>query len=400
MAGVADHLTVEIAFGNKAHDASPTWTDVTTYLRAFDLPTSSRSADADAFSAGVGSITLAHETLAGVADREMDPYYSSSTYAGDFLAGTPVRVRSSTATIWRGYVEEWAPAGDEYDGVTVVRCVDGLGLLADAEILNETVLAYQRVSITDRLGIVLDEAGWPSGDRDIGGTSSVVEAGAVFGQNALAELVNAARSDGGFVYYEPSTHEIVFETRHGVAERSRMKTSQETFGGTGLEYLSGSLRHAAAGRGYRNLAEVTLADGTTVTAGTLAAGEPTRRLARSTTLVSPNVAQALADFSIDAATEDPYPQGWRTRVAIGSTGMNLDVRDLRLRDRITVEWDPFGPGSTESHDVFVDSIRHTLTAGVWDVELECSPAAGYDSIGATGWLVIGTGLIGTGTIGY
>lgn len=395
---VDDHLQVQIAFGDDAFTASPTWVDVTSYVRSFDLHTSRRSPQVDTFQGGYGMIRLDGN------DREMDPYYASSTYAGDFTYGTPVRVRSSTTIIWAGFAASWRPVTTSHDTVTELEVMDGISLAAEVQLTQADSAALALESVNSRIGSVLDLMGWPSGKRDLANCDTLLRAGGDNGGTALQEMVMAALADGGFVFHDPNTDDIVFEGRNAIGNNPRRNTSQHTFGAGNLTIADGTLTHAAIGRDFFNQVEVQIVESfwTTVTDpdtyGTWEASdwtfgsvEPPKRSYREVKIVN-NAGESLATFLLAIGnTTDPYPIKWTTVAAIGSSAQNTGVRDVRLRDQATVQWDPVGPGGTVSVPVFIESIQHKLSPqNVWTATFEASPAGPYNELAGppTDWLVL------------
>ena len=157
-------ITVEIGFDASGPlDTTFTWTDVSAYVRGFDI-TRGRSQILDEDSAGTASIILDN------ADRRFDPGYVSGAYNPNVLPGKPVRIQavhnSITYDLWRGFTSAWPMSWPgQVDDVVVLTGVDAfqvfnLILLGNAEV--------QEASGT-RIANILDEIGWPSGAswRDI-----------------------------------------------------------------------------------------------------------------------------------------------------------------------------------------------------------------------------------------
>ena len=121
---------VEIAFDDGPYVASPTWTDVTAYVRGFSTDRG-RSDDWGDFY-GSASVTLDNRT------RLFDPFYTSGTYYGKLLPRRQIRITASIDTpytvfpVFRGYIAGWPPVWTDagYDSTVTLSCMDALGLLA------------------------------------------------------------------------------------------------------------------------------------------------------------------------------------------------------------------------------------------------------------------------------
>lgn len=122
-------LTVEIAFGDAWNDATPTWVDVTSYVR--DSPPLRISRGISRVSRNrPGSLTL---TL-GNNDRRFDPDYVSGPYANDLVPLVPIRVLAThnavSYPLFRGFVVSWNVGTRDFkDSTTTVEALDGLSVL-------------------------------------------------------------------------------------------------------------------------------------------------------------------------------------------------------------------------------------------------------------------------------
>lgn len=98
-------VAVEMAFGFGPNDASPTWTDISSYVdmsKSVVDAKSGRSAVRGSLSPGSLRFVLDNS------DRRFDPSYTAGPYYGDLVPGVPVRVRTTysatTRTRWSGFV--------------------------------------------------------------------------------------------------------------------------------------------------------------------------------------------------------------------------------------------------------------------------------------------------------
>ena len=119
---------VEIAFDDGPYVASPTWTDITSYVRSMATDRG-RSDDWGDFY-GSASVTLDNRT------RLFDPFYTSGTYYGKLLPRRQIRITATYGAtsypVFRGYIAGWPPVWTEAgkDSTVTLSCMDALGLLA------------------------------------------------------------------------------------------------------------------------------------------------------------------------------------------------------------------------------------------------------------------------------
>jgi hypothetical protein len=124
-------LTLQIALASTPLATSPTWTDVSDYVRAGSVRIGRSNELAD-FQAGVLSIDLDNR------DRRFDPTYTSGPYYGQL---TPRRQVKLTATYgagtfqWVGFVRSW-PVSPQIAGDNVCRleAYDALSYLAQQDL--------------------------------------------------------------------------------------------------------------------------------------------------------------------------------------------------------------------------------------------------------------------------
>lgn len=136
---------VEIAFTDGPYVISPTWTDVTSYVR--DGTTSrGRPNELSNFEAGTAVLTLDNR------DRRFDPFHTTGPYYGNLLPRRQIRITATIpgdATVYgvfRGFIGGWpvtiTDAG--YDSTVTISAYDALGLLAEEELPDDLADNYIR----------------------------------------------------------------------------------------------------------------------------------------------------------------------------------------------------------------------------------------------------------------
>lgn len=225
-------LTCEIAFGDAPKAASPTWTDVSAYVRV-DPPIviergnfSTLNGD---FSPGTMTLHLDNR------DRRFDPDYSSSPYFGDLVPMVKIRLlatlSATTKTLFTGYVmgwtQRWTKGGD---GTVEVSCVDGSRFVQGAQLASSAwawevesdanVLHYWPLQST--VDLHPDRVGSVALSRTHIGTVSTADIGAPIGESngvvlgqydagwqATSTPSTAPRGMDFWVYGETPTTELV-----------------------------------------------------------------------------------------------------------------------------------------------------------------------------------------------
>ena len=125
---------VEIAFDDGPYVVSPTWTDVTAYVRDMEISRGVND-DWDLVAAGSASVTLSNR------DRRFDPFNTSGPYYGKLLPRRQIRITAVadtfyTVDVFRGFVNGWPPTWTDagYDSTVTLSCFDALQLLGSSSL--------------------------------------------------------------------------------------------------------------------------------------------------------------------------------------------------------------------------------------------------------------------------
>ena len=124
---------VEIAFTDGPYVVSPTWTDVTSYVRGMEI---SRGVNDDwtLVADGLASVTLSNR------DRRFDPFNASGPYYDNLLPRRQIRIRATYAAttydVFRGFISGWPPEWTDagYDSTVTLSCFDALQLLGSSSL--------------------------------------------------------------------------------------------------------------------------------------------------------------------------------------------------------------------------------------------------------------------------
>ena len=375
MTGMADHVTIEIAFGQDPYNID--WAlaaDVTTKLRSVNGSTSTRASEFEAFTAGQMHFVF------DATDGTLDPTYASSPYAGQFQWATPIRIRGNSplgfVTQFLGFIYDFRI---EYPIRSQAFCsfeaLDGLWLLAEHDLAPITA-NYGLDSVEGRIGRILDTVGWPTGDRDFDISGTLLQSTA-YGRTALAEIVDVAQSDGGVVFHHP-VDGIRFDGRSAIRTRNSYRTSQKTISDT-VEptFLEGSLVLSGVGDTFRNLIEITPRGLATQSVDKSTMNRPVRGYARELSMETELDADALANFFVDLhGTETPFVRNFTVLAATSVARPRAEILELGVRDRITVTYTT-PAGQTVTNNLLINGISHEITPEFWRITYQCESANAY-----------------------
>ena len=158
MAAGLPTLVVEVAFTSDSLDTTPTWVDITSYVRAGSIR-SGRTNELDEFQTGSCALTLDNRT------RRFDPLYASGPYYGNLKARRQCRIRATysavTYDLFYGFVSGWSLSPDlSGDSVCQIEGYDGLSYLAGVDLLPD-YFTNQAIYYAEYLSYGL--AWWPLG---------------------------------------------------------------------------------------------------------------------------------------------------------------------------------------------------------------------------------------------
>jgi len=124
---------VYLAINQSPYLASPTWTEITSYVISADTYRG-RDNDWQDTQAGTASITLNNNT------RIWDPAYTAGTYYGQLIPRMQIKITGTISAteydVFRGYISGWPFQYDNAGATSTVTlsCYDALGLLAQDQL--------------------------------------------------------------------------------------------------------------------------------------------------------------------------------------------------------------------------------------------------------------------------
>lgn len=363
--------SVEIAFATNP-GATPTWSDVTEYVRAFHTDRG-RQTELDRTEAGTGSIVLQNW------DRRFEPENPSSPYSPNVVPMRRIRVRgtwdNATHDIFNGFVESWTPRYQEggFNEIVEVPVVDAFKALALAKISA----SYPQEASGVRVGKVLDDAGWPAAERSVDAGQAIIPASTLDKAPALQHLQDVAIAELG----------LLFATRSGIL---RFMERTAFFGGLedypnhtwgdledGVEWLYRDVVLAFDDASIWNDLRITRQGGIEQVA--IDSASQTKYLRRTLTatgvlVATDNEALDIANYWVNRYKEvDLRVVGLGLRPAMHPAQWT-HVLHAELGDRIRVRRRPREGGLIEQ-TAFIQGIAHSWDgeAGTWDVKFRLSP---------------------------
>ena len=296
-------------------------------------------------------------------------------------AGTPFRLRDDLIVYWTGngtavpvfsgFVEDVTLGYDLSGDATVqVTCSDGLALLANQEIVEQSVGIQQS---GERVQTVLGNAGvsWPAGTAIDTGISELA-AGTATG-NALQYLRQVEESEQGYLYVDRAGT-LTFRNRHTTLNNP-IAGSQFSDDGAGIPYEQ--VERFSGARSLFNKVTGELEDGTAREADDLTsqAEFSIRTLGLGTVLLrTAGVLEEFVEYLLNQFSE-PTTRVDRLTVNLDrlSAANQQQLAEFELVDICDVEFTP--PGRSQFTDeLLVQGITHSVTVGgAWRTTLSFQP---------------------------
>lgn len=364
-------LTVEIGFGSTMFDESPSWTDVTAYVREPFIVTRGRSSVDGRFGTGTASLVLMNR------DGRFTPDNTAGAYYPDVVVGVPVRITKTigmtTYPVFYGEARAWPPDYPRGGGDTVtVPLADGFYTL-NLEDLSGAEYAAQDTDT--RLGAVLDTVGWPAALGDFSANLGSVQATS-FGlpndggpQPALQHLLDVAEAEAGTLFMS-AAGEVTFRNRiqHSGATASVSFESEDIH----------ALLTAYDDDYLWNVIQVAREDGLQVVVDS-SGSNPKRTLTKDVMPMGndPQVLNVAQWWSQQFGTQRLRIEEL-TLKPLKEAGMLADVLGLELRDLVNVTHQPQA-GDEIDQDCAIEVIRHTVGREDWTTTLSVVPLATVES---------------------
>jgi len=288
-------------------------------------------------------------------------------------SGTAMTLPDHAYDLYVGYnprLSRW----DEGDLSEVIWYDTDLGATRVTDHYDAGTAPWASQLTSERINAVLDEVDWPSGLRDIDTGLSTMGPFLDAGVSALDAILQAVETEDGQLWVDGAGN-LVFRNRHA---RST-STIDDTYSDDGADVKIFDHEWTRDDLELFTVAQVVDVDGnvTEVTA----ASEPTygpRVISRSTYTESETEPSDYADWlagrfgvsrtRFERLDARAFPDSANDRWA---AMLSRDLGDL-----LNVEVNPKGGGATIDDDWFVEQIRLTAHAGMYEMTMQLSPAAG------------------------
>jgi len=218
---------VRIAFSSAPFADTPSWEDVSSSVVSVAIKRG-RQHELGRMEAGTATVVLMNTSGDFWPDNTGGSYYPNVKP----LKRINIRVTYDEATydLYTGFIEDWAPdfiLKPIMGPVMVVTCTTLIENLSRL-FLNDPTGYSQELSGT-RVGNVLDDLGWPAGNRDIDAGQSLMQAtGELINICSMDHLFDVQLSELG-IFFMAGDGDVQFQDRHARL-KSPYTTSQAIFG--------------------------------------------------------------------------------------------------------------------------------------------------------------------------
>jgi hypothetical protein len=381
-------VTVEAGFGSTMLTASPTWTDISPWLRTGHTDRGRASVD-QRFEVGTGTLMLDNR------DARFDPFNTTGPYS--VKIGVPVRITAlldgdpTVHPIFYGSVRAWRPSYPQgnTDSATGVTLADGFYTLNQEDLAG---FSYPAQRTDQRIAAVLDSIGWPAGLRDLATGVATVQAtsfaqpGDGGEQPALQHLLDVAESEAGALFMGPDG-KVVFQNR--VAQSGAV--SAATYDGQD-DYSN--LDPKPDDAVLYNVIRIAREDGAQVEYD--GSGGAARRVLTRDVMPMGNDGEVLnvaewlyTLFGEQRRRIDGIRFKPRKSVTLLAEMVSFDLRDV-----ITLQHDPPGAGDTLNALCAIEHIHHEFPPEDWTTVWSVVPLTTTET---QAYWILGTSTLGTTT---
>ncbi len=381
-------ITVEAdVAGGTMLTGSPTWTDITTYVKRITTRRGRPALDGR-FQTGTGDLIVDNS------DGRFSPANTAGAYYPNVQIGLPVRIRAThdlvTYPVFYGGVRSFPTEKvGPTSSLAQLTLADGFYTLNLEDLAGES---YPAQSTRARIGAVLDDLSWPAGLRDLDTALATVQATAFAQpetggeQPALMHLLDVAESEAG-VLFMSRDGKVTFKNRVAMSGVSPVASF------TGADF--DRIKTSRDDRYLWKLIRISREDGAQVEVDA-SAGRPRRVLTRDVMPMgndaeAVNVAEWLSNiFGEQRLRIDPlhFHTTKRDGALIGP------LLGLELRDLVNISHTPTG-GDALDADAAAEMIRHTITARNWQTTLDVALLSEFEQ---QDFWILGTSELGIDTV--
>ncbi len=407
-------LTVQIAFDSDPFATSQSFTDVSAFLREFNIDRG-RQHDLADYQTGTASIVLDNSDDRFNPLNQSSPFYDTANAETKIQPFKQVKISAlydgTTSVLFRGFIQSYPESfgGQGADSSVRISCVDAfkifnlntigsrgwkLGTAGFSNLGESTRLGYvdaqEKSSL--RIGRLLDAFGWSSSDRQISTGDLDVKAGVPLTTNLLTAMKDVETAEQG-QFYISADGKATFRDRN--FKRTQQFTSQATFGTGGGELPFSDVITTLDDSKILNIISVTRDGGTEQLVQNIdsVAKFGARQETLSDTL---NISDADAKAIAEQRLAQFSNTGVRIEGLIVNPLANTSLWDQalvrELGDKITIKV-PTTVSTTMEFDVHIDRISHSVSATnrTWTWQLRTSSGSEVAS-----W-VLGSSRLGEST---
>lgn len=408
------NLTVEVAFDSNPFDTSPSFTDISSYVRSFST-NRGRINELGQFGAGRATLILSNADNRFNPTNTSSPYYDSSTGKTKIQPLKRVRISavydSSTYRLFEGFLDKipvtYPASGNDSvvtftvsDAFRIFRQGDiqakgfRLGLPGFSEVGQSTRLSFtpntNELSST-RITNILNAVGWPSDRRDINtGTLQVGTQQST--DNVLTALQECETAENAQLFVA-SDGKVTFRNRDYRLSNTKAINVQATFSndGSNLPYVDVAV--SFDDDEIINVYEWTRESGTTqyvadadsvISYGAFVNQKSTINISNAN--VASIIQQKIAETSTPIKRFEKLVINPRQNTLLWNQALGREFGD-RIKVKVV------NPnGSSFEDEVLIESIQHNVSALAqsWSWTLTLSPA------GSSAW-ILGQAKLGEGT---
>ena len=382
--------------GDDSNDDSD-YTDLEAYVLSATI-NRGRSRELEGFSAGNATVVLDNQ------DGRFDPNNSSSPYNPNIKPGKLLRIKITDPTtgvnepIFEGNISQWDVT---YSWPNMSRCTirayDAFKPLS----LNTVNLTTSAAETGTVIREILQDADWTNYELDTG--DSTLAATQFENANALQAMQIATNSEGITAkIYADKENKILFKNRQAIYTDTASNTSQATFGSGNLTFENIDIDYDDVM--VKNKISINRTGGTaqTTTDSTSIADYNERSYVKSDLMITTDAESLNYAQSVLALFKDPAVR-CKTMTFSPLKHTDLITQSLArdISDRITVEFDPPGSGTTFSKQLIIGGITHQIRPESWQTTFKFSSS---DASNLT-WFQLGAisgtnDQLGTGSFGY
>ena len=378
-------------------DDDADYTDLEAYVLSVDIRRG-RVRELEEFSAGTAIVVLDNS------DGRFDPNNSSSPLSPNVKPGKLLRIKITDPTtstnhyLFEGNISQWdvTYSWPNFSRCTI-RAYDALKPLGQ----NTVSLTTSAAATGTVMREILQDADWTDYDLDTG--DSTLVARTFTDTNALQALQLATNSEGITAkVYANKSNAVTFKSRHAIYTDSNSNTSQATFGSGNLSFEKIDIDYDD--ELVKNKISINRTGGTaqTVNDATSITNYNEKSYVKSDLMIANNAESLNYAQSVLSEFKDPAVRcKTMTFSPLKHTDMITQSLARDITDRITVEFDPPGSGTTFSKQLIIGGIQHSIRPESWQTTFQFSSS---DASNLT-WFQLGAvsgtnDQLDTGTFGY